>query len=348
MKKVVGLVIAVVVALGIAGFVGLHAVSASGQPAKTKAAASVRVKTGTKTYSMTVAGLKRSYEVIAPVKAPPKSAPIIVVLSGIGSTVPEEISRDDLLAYATANEAEFVYPVAFDESWNAITCCGEAATKNVNDLAFLKALVAKVDPGHARSVYVVGYSNGARMAYRVACDDPALFDGYAMVKGGPTPGCDLDKPVTLLQLASMNDPEIPYKPGDKGIEPLAMTTLVADLRTVGKCPAKSAVTHSGSMTLTAWSACGDGTRLGFAVWKAGVHSFPRPPASVPAASQVIWSFFMKTPIAPLPLSSGGRDDPRTPRLGARRRKPSSQEGARSDGPAPWPSLLGFEPGGSAA
>ncbi len=42
------------------------------------------------------------------------------------------------------------------------------------------------------------------------------------------------KPVTILQIASMNDPEIPYKPGDKGIEPLAMTTLVADLRVARK------------------------------------------------------------------------------------------------------------------
>jgi polyhydroxybutyrate depolymerase len=304
MKKVVGVVIAIAAVLGIAGFVGLHAVNAIGQPTKAKAkpAAIVKVKTSTKTYSMAVAGLKRSYEVIAPVKAPPKSAPIIVVLSGLGSTVAQEISRDDILAYATANEAEFVYPVAIAESWNAVTCCGLAATDNVNDLAFLQALVPRVNPGGARKVYVVGYSNGARMAYRVACDDPALFDGYAMVKGGPTPGCDMRKPVTILQIAAMNDPEIPYKPGDKGIEPLAMTTLVADLRAAGKCSAKNAVTHSGSMTLTTWPACGDGTRLGFAVWKAGVHSFPRPPASVPAASQVIWSFLMKTRIAPLPLS----------------------------------------------
>src|SRR5262249_43750286 len=141
MKKVVGLLVAVVVVLGIAGFVGWHAVEASGQPAKTKTktAASVKVAISTKTYSMTVGVLKRSYEVIAPVKAPPKSAPIIVVLSGIGSTVAQEIKRDDILPYATANQAEIVYPVAFDESWNAITCCGQAATKNIDDLAFLKA-----------------------------------------------------------------------------------------------------------------------------------------------------------------------------------------------------------------
>jgi polyhydroxybutyrate depolymerase len=300
MKRVVGLVVTVVVVLGLAGFVGWHSVSASGQPAKPKPAASVQVKTSTRTYSMAVAGLKRSYEVIAPVKAPPKSAPILVVLAGIGSTVAGELGRDDVLGYATAGEAELVYPVPVAESWNAVGCCGTASTMNVDDLAFLQALVPRVNPGGAREVYVIGYSNGARLAYRVACDDPGLFDGYAMVKGAPTPGCVMREPVTILQLASMDDPEIPYRPGAKGVEPLAMTTLVTDLHTAGKCSAKNTVTHSGSMTLTTWPACGDGTRLGFAVWKDGVHSFPRPPGSVPAASQVIWSFFMKTPIAPVP------------------------------------------------
>jgi polyhydroxybutyrate depolymerase len=297
MKKVIGVVVLVVVALGVAGFVSLRAVDANGQPATT---AAVKVATSTKTYSMTVADLKRSYEVIAPVKAPPKSVPVIVVLGGIGSSASGEAIRDDLIPYAAYNQAVLVYPQGYGESWNAVGCCGAAAAKNVNDMAFLQALVAKVDPGHARTVYVVGYSNGARMAYRVACDNPGLFDGYAMVKGGPTQGCTLRKPVTLLQIAATDDPEIPYKPGDKGIEPLPMTTLVDDVRSVDKCSARPAATHSGSMTLTTWPACGNGTRLGFAVWSVGVHSFPRPPASVPAASQVIMAFFTKTAVAPLP------------------------------------------------
>jgi polyhydroxybutyrate depolymerase len=308
MKKVVGVVAAIVAVLGIAGFAGWHAVGASGQPIVAKTLRPVKVPTSTKTYSMTVSGLKRGYEVIAPVKTPPKSVPVIVVLSGIGSTVHDEIGRDDLVPYATFGGAELVYPVAFDESWNAIGCCGQAAAKKVNDLAFLKALVAKVDPGRERKVYIVGYSNGARMAYRVACDDPALFDGYAMVKGGPTAGCVIRKPVTLVQVASMNDPEVPYKPGDKGnnkMPELPMTTVVSKLHTAEKCPATRTVTHSGTMTLTTWRACGGGTRLGFAVWKGGVHSFPRPPASVPAASQVIMAFFAKAAIAPLPLSRDG-------------------------------------------
>ncbi|HEY7279284.1 MAG TPA: hypothetical protein VH594_25170 [Trebonia sp.] len=321
MKKVVGLVAAAVVVLGIVTFaservIGGDRASASATPtvaaqgtatasakaaASAKGAASVKVATSTKTYSLTAGGLKRSYEVIAPVTALPKSAPVIVMLSGIRSTVAQETSRDRLVNYAAADQAEIVYPVAFDESWNAVGCCGKAAAEKVNDLAFLKALVATVNPEHARPIYVVGYSNGTRMAYRVACDDPALFDGYAMVKGLPTAGCAIRKPVNIMQMASVDDPEVPYKPGDKGsTTQVPVTTLAARLHAADGCPASGAVTHSGTVTVTTWSGCADGTRLALAVWAGGVHSFPRPPGSVPAAAQVLWSFFTKTPLAPLP------------------------------------------------
>lgn len=312
MKRVVGVAVAVVVALAVAGVVWLQVGSGvSGQPAKAaktpkapkaKVAATVKVPIAAKTYSLKAGGLKRSYEVIAPVKAPPPSAPVIVMLSGIYSTVAQEISRDYLVPYASYNMAEVVYPVAYGTSWNAITCCGAAAAKNVDDLAFLKALVAKVNPGHARQIYLVGYSNGARLAFRVACDEPTLFDGYAGVKGGPTPGCLMRKPVNMIQLAAVNDPEVPYKPAPNGKRQsqTPMTTVVSDLRTADQCTATSTEAHSGNMTLTTWTACAGGNRIGFAVWSSGVHSFPRPPASVPAASQVIWAFFTKSPIAPLP------------------------------------------------
>lgn len=308
MKRVIGVTLAVVVALAVAGVVWLEG-GEGGQPAKaakavkakTQVLVPVKVPIKTKTYSLQAGGLTRSYEVIAPVKTPPQPAPIIVMLSGLYSTVAQEVSRDVLVPYANFNEAEVVYPVAYKESWNAIGCCGKAATKKVDDIAFLKELVATMDPGHDRPVYMVGYSNGARMVYRIACDDPALFDGYAAVKGGPTPGCLLKKPVNLIQVASTNDPEVPFKPAPNGkpSSQTPMTTLVADVRKAEKCAPQATTTHSGIMTQTT-TACAGGTRIGFAIWHGGVHSFPRPPGSVPAASQVIWSFFMQTPLAPVP------------------------------------------------
>lgn len=309
MKRVAGVVVAIAVALAVAGFVWLQGVgTASGQPPEgskpqaLQAVVNVKVPTSTKTDTVMAGGLKRSYEVIAPVKALPKSAPIIVFLSGIGATPSSEASRDDLIPYATSDQAELVYPAGYDKSWNAIGCCGEAAAKNVNDLAFMDALVAAVNPGHARPIYLVGFSNGGRLAYRIICTDPGLFDEYAVVKAGPPSGCTVHTPVSILQIASVDDPEVPYKPGDHGLanEPLPMTTLVTDLQETEQCPADDTVQHSGEMTLTTWSGCADGTRLAFGVWSVGVHAFPRPPASVPAASQVIWSFFTRTALAPLP------------------------------------------------
>ena len=297
------MVVAVVVVLALAAVAWLQSGTASGQPHKVKPVANVKVAIAAKTYTLTAGGLKRAYEVIAPVKAPPPaSAPIIVFLSGIGASIASEVSRDDLVPYVASDQAELVYPVGYYESWNAITCCGEAATKNVNDEAFMEALVPKVDPGHTRRVYLVGFSNGGRLAYRIACSVPGLFDEYAVVKAGPPPGCNMRKPVTILQVAAVDDPEVPYKPGDHGLanEPLPMTTLVTDLHQVEKCPANNTVRHSGRMTLTTWSGCADGTRLGFAVWPDGSHLFPGPPVTKPAASQAIWSFFTQTRFAPLP------------------------------------------------
>jgi len=329
MRKIAWLVLTAVVALGVAGFAFLHIADGIGEaanastnqaaashpqasPAQASTAqagtakavaagtASVKVPAVTRTYSMKVAGLKRSYEVVAPAKALPKSAPVWVVLAGAKANIPGEIGRDQFVPYVTADKAELVYPVGVDESWNAGGCCGYASAHNVNDVAFLKALVSKVNPGGRRKVYLIGYSNGARLAYRVACTDPRLFAGYAMVKGVPQSGCTVRKPVNLIQIASVNDPEIPYKRGDKGLEPLPVTTLMARLHTAEKCPGKSTVKHYGTTTVTTWAGCAGGSRLGLAVWPGGVHSFPRPPGSKPGANQVIWSFFTRTALAAIP------------------------------------------------
>ena len=324
MRRIAWLAVAVVVVVGAAGFALVHAFDGSAQPARASTATSAPAQQAkaiaqsalaaqsakaisaaapgarTQTYAMKAAGLTRKYTVIKPKAALAKSAPIIVMLQGVGSTVAQEITRDQLTPYASAGKAEVVYPWAEGESWNAGGCCGYAYQHKVNDQAFLKAVVAQVNPGHARKIYVVGYSNGARMAYRIACEDPALFDAYAMVKGVPTAGCAITKPVTVIQVAAVDDPEIPYRPGDHGLEPLPVTTLMDRVHTADQCPSASVKTRTQDLTETTWSGCADGTRLVFATWSTGVHAFPRPPATKPGASPVIWAFFTKTKLAGLP------------------------------------------------
>jgi polyhydroxybutyrate depolymerase len=250
---------------------------------------------------MKVGSLTRSYVVIVPAKTLPKTAPVIVTLAGLHANIPGEITRDQFTPYAAAGMAEIVYPVSIGESWNAIGCCGEAAAKKVNDLGFLKALVTKLDPGRTRHIYLVGYSNGARLAYRVACTTPGLFNAYGMVKGGPMADCKVTKPTSIMQLASLDDPEVAYKPGEKGLEPVPVTTEVALLHKALKCGARSSDIHPGNMSAwITWNNCAGGNRLALAVWKDGKHSFPRPPGSAPGASSVLWAFFTNRALAALP------------------------------------------------
>jgi len=254
----------------------------------------------TQTDAMKVGDLTRSWEEIVPAGGLPAWAPIIVVLSGIGAPVPGEVTRDHFVPYATAGLAELVYPAGDKQSWNAGGCCGYAYRHDVNDVAFLTALATRVDPDHMRPLYLVGYSNGGRMAYRMACSAPGVYNGYAIVKADPQPGCVVSKPTTIVQVASRNDNAVPYEPGDKGKETPAATVQVSRLRSAAECGSQAATTRSGWLTFTQWH-CADGTRVAFALYASGAHDFPPPEKYEPAAAAVIWAFFSDAEtIAPLP------------------------------------------------
>ena len=281
------LVAAFVVTLSGATFAGVHIINAV-----------ERQTVSTTTYSMQVGSVTRQYEVIKS-SALSDSTPIIVSLGGAAVDPVQQIPRDRLVPYAAANKVELVYPVPIDESWNAIGCCDGAAKANVNDVGFIEALVAKIDPGHARPIYLVGYSNGGRLAYRMACTDPTLFDGMAAVKADPMPGCVVTKPENVIVFSSLNDKYVPYKPGEKGLETPAATVQIARLQTDMKCSGKPTVVKHGAMTLSTWS-CANGKTLEWALYQTGGHGFPVPKDGTAGANQLIWSFMTKTALAPVP------------------------------------------------
>jgi poly(3-hydroxybutyrate) depolymerase/surface polysaccharide O-acyltransferase-like enzyme len=272
-------------------------VAASGSIAGTRIVSAADRTMNTTVSTMQVGNMTRSYTVLTPAKKTlPASAPIIMVLSGINSTQEQEIGRDEFTSYATAGEAEVVYPLAYRESWNAIGCCSWAAQAKVNDVGFIEALVKRIDPGNTRPIYLVGYSNGGRLAYTLACEDPLLFDGTAVVKSDPMSWCNITVPQKILQVASTDDTDTPWYTGEKGHFRESPASLVENniLRYEDQCSTESASSHQGNMTLTTWSDCLNGSSVSFAVYTAGVHSYPRPPVSFPAASQVIWAWINNT------------------------------------------------------
>ncbi len=82
------------------------------------------------------------------------------------------------------------------QTWNAGNCCGPALRRGVDDVRFVRELVAAVaselciDPAR---IYATGHSNGAMMSYRLACEAPDLIAAIAPVGGGMG---DLDRTVS--------------------------------------------------------------------------------------------------------------------------------------------------------
>jgi poly(3-hydroxybutyrate) depolymerase len=116
----------------------------------------------------------------------------------------------------------------------------------------------------------------------------------------PMPDCVVTQPLTIMQIASRDDTAVPFAPGDTGKESPPATVEVARLRAADGCRAPSVVTPHGAMTVTTWTNCASGARVGFAVWDVGGHNFPPPIGKTPGANSIIWSFFTNTALAPLP------------------------------------------------
>lgn len=102
-------------------------------------------------------------------------------------------------------------------TWNAGSCCGMAAATQVDDVAFVRALLedlAPRQPYDPARVYATGLSNGAMMSYRLAAE---LSDRIAAV--APIAGSVVvlrfapARPVPVMHVHSVDDPRALYQGG---------------------------------------------------------------------------------------------------------------------------------------
>ena len=242
--------------------------------------------------------LLRDYVLVRPVGSATGPLPVLVVLHGRGMT-PAGIARISNFP-SVVGRAVVVYPAGYGWSWNAGGCCGSAHTAGIGDVSFLTAVVHDVVamvPGTSdRAVYLVGFSNGGRMAYRMACADPALFAGVAAVEAVPVRPCDQSHPVSLAIVAYRNDPLLSIS----GTQPVRVVKGMVEPRVeevVGRwlqndgCTGNPSVRQLGTATVSTWSACRDGTRVQFDLYAGGSHHWPTGASTTPSASEVIWKFF---------------------------------------------------------
>jgi polyhydroxybutyrate depolymerase len=242
-----------------------------------------------------VSGVPRKYLAFGP--SHKSGLPLVVVLHGRGYTARQESERTGFLSYAQRGMADLVYPQGTSNSWNdAHGCCGKAGATGVDDLDFVTQLVADAsrffgsDP---KRVYLVGYSNGARLAFEEVCDHPTLFSAFATYAALPPRKCGVGPPVRVLIGGGASD-SLMHSEG-------SVTNTVAQWRSRDGCGPVGTTTRTGRLTLTTWGQCRDGSEVASATYAGIGHAWPvaapnKVPFTVPvgsraAAATVMWNFF---------------------------------------------------------
>jgi polyhydroxybutyrate depolymerase len=200
----------------------------------------------TQAQTVSVEGVQRTYRAIVPLHLT-KRLPLLIVLHGRGQSGSVVASQTGFLGLVEQRRVILVAPDGEQRSWNAgHGCCGVAGSRRIPDIPFVAALVADAVrrwPVDAERVYLVGYSNGGKLAYSEVCAHPTLFAAVATYGAVPLSPCQPGAAaVSFLIAAGTADQVLPFhgKPG--GHPPLpAVPQAVAWLRTQDGCPGTAAV-----------------------------------------------------------------------------------------------------------
>ena len=195
---------------------------------------------GNHDFYLRVGNLERHYVVHMPPAAGPRPA---LVLNFHGGGANARAHQGYVRTDALADREGFlvVYPDGTGPvrerflTWNAGTCCGAAAGGQVDDVAFVRALLEdlaqRIEYDRAR-VYATGLSNGAMMSYRLAAELSDRVAAIAPVAGSmalarfsPARG------VPVLHIHSVDDGRALYEgglgaPGVASIPPALTGTRV--------------------------------------------------------------------------------------------------------------------------
>ncbi|WP_433790976.1 extracellular catalytic domain type 1 short-chain-length polyhydroxyalkanoate depolymerase [Actinoplanes sp. CA-252034] len=244
---------------------------------------------------------ERTFRTYRPPSLPAgRAVPLVVVLHG-GAGSGTQAER----AYgwnAAADREGFLvaYPDGVGRSWNAGPgCCGPATRDGVDDVAFLEDVVAAVSRGapvDASRVRATGMSNGAMMAYRLACDS-TVFTAVAAVAGTLIGDCPHPAPVPVLHIHGVADGSVPWAGGrgrrDNGgagrvpirIDGPAVPDMIAAWRSAASCAAP-AETVDGPVTRSI-ATCPGGRRVELISVAGAGHQWPGATPANPAVTAAL-------------------------------------------------------------
>lgn len=155
-------------------------------------------------------------------------------------------------------------------TWNAEGCCGHAQKRNVDDVGFISAIInreCQVNGCDPARVFLVGFSNGGMMCYRMLSEAAGLIRGVIVVAGAsvverfaPT------HPVPVVHMHGTADEFVPYTGGrghrsPSGTNFPSVAETMAHVRAAMNCDDQPVVESPAAIV-------DDGTRVEITRWTA--------------------------------------------------------------------------------
>jgi len=259
-----------------------------------------------------VDGRLRSYFVHAPPSYDGKHPlPLVLVLHGATQSAEGAERMSGMSVVADKENFLVAYPAGTSRlghapTWNAGNCCGYALSNNVDDIAFFRKLIDKLESDYdidLKRVYVTGISNGAMMSFRIACELANQVAAVAPVEGAQNVNCNPSSAVSVVIFHGAADRLVPFEGGETPFQlgPRRWDTSVAAaigfwVRRDG-CSSTPKHEETKEVHIDIYSGCKDGSGVALYAIQGGHHMWPGTAMSrngLPA-TDIMWKFFAQHP-----------------------------------------------------
>ncbi len=275
--------------------------------------------------TITVEGRERFYDLHVP-ESMPEGKPVALVFNFHGGGGRPLSQRNESLMDPVSDKHGFivVYPagsgIMKDKllTWNIGMSDAFATKKNIDDIAFVKAMlkdlktIFKVDD---RRIYSAGFSQGAILSYKLACEMSETFAAIAPVSGimqvSPS-DCNPTRPVSIIHFHGLADENVVFEGGvgkeaiDKYDRPGVEQTLAFWRKANGISDKVEDTGGKGDASFEKYGPGKEGSEI--ILWKLDGcgHTWPGGQTTLAesvvgkmsrsiTASELIWQFFEKHP-----------------------------------------------------
>jgi polyhydroxybutyrate depolymerase len=180
---------------------------------------------------------------------PARPAPLVIALHGYTSNARELETYLRLTPESEKRGFIYAYPDGSTDDrgnrfWNATDACCSFTGSGPDDSRYLSELISTIQGAYRidrARVYLIGHSNGAFMAFRMACEHADQVTAIVTLNGASwndAARCRPSEPVSVLAVHSSADETIAFTGGDiDGVAYPSAATTVAQWLGYNRCAA---------------------------------------------------------------------------------------------------------------